>query len=195
MRAVNLLPRDEPTRSFEAKRGIVFLGGGGAALVTVALATLMLGASAAANEQRQALDGINAELAAVPKAEPGETEPQDDTALVAEKSARISALSTVLSGRVAWDEVLRQVSQVLPEDVWLSNLSTSADATSSTKLTLNGSTYSQDGVARFLSRISMLPSLENVQLQTSANSSSGTVGVVQFVILADVKAPGSGATS
>lgn len=200
MRAVNLLPRDAPTRSFEAKRGIVFLGGGGAALVTVALATLMLGASGAANQERQALDLINAELVAVPKAEPGQTNAQDDAALVAEKTARISALSTVLAGRIAWDEILRQISQVLPEDVWLSSLAASGEATTAVagagpKLTLNGSTYSQDGVARFLSRISLLPSLANVQLQTSSTGAEGTSSIVQFVILADVKTPGSGASS
>lgn len=195
MRAVNLLPRDEPARSFEAKRGIVFLGGGGTALVTVALATLILGASGAANQERQALDLINAELVAVPKPEPGQTEAQDDTALLAEKSARISALSTVLAGRIAWDEILRQISQVLPEDVWLSALSASGEAAGSTKLTLSGSTYSQDGVARFLSRVSILPSLANVQLQTSSALTDGATGIVQFVILADVKAPGSGASS
>ena len=192
MRAVNLLPRDEPTRSFEAKRGIAFLGAGGAALVTVALATMMMGASGSANQERQKLDGINAELAAVPKPAPGQTDPQADTALVAEKSARITALSSVLAGRVAWDEVLRQISQVLPEDVWLSNLATSSDATAGSTLTLNGSTYSQDGVARFLSRISMLPTLENVQLQTST---AGPAGVVQFAVVADVKTPGSAASS
>lgn len=201
MRAVNLLPRDEPTRSFEAKRGIAFLGAGGAALVTVALATLMIGASGAANQERQALDLINAELAAVPTAEPGKTNPQETSALVAEKSARITALSTVLAGRIAWDEILRQISQVLPEDVWLSTLTTGGDATdpaataSTPKLTLNGSTYSQDGVARFLSRISVLPALSNVQLQTSANSNSGTAKLVQFVIVADVKVVGAGASS
>ena len=196
MRAVNLLPRDEPTRSFEAKRGLVFLGGGGAALITVMFVTLILGANGAVNQQRQALDLINAELAAVPKPEGGGAKPEDDTALVTEKSARISALSTVLSSRIAWDEILRQVSQVLPEDVWLSSLTTSTDATgTSPKVTLTGQTYSQDGVARFLSRLSILPALANVQLQTSTMGSTGTTGTVQFVIVADIKTAAPGATS
>lgn len=200
MRAVNLLPRDEPTRSFEAKRGIVFLGGGGSALVTVVLATLILGAGGAAKQERQSLDLINAELAAVPKPDPGQNPPQDDTALVTEKTARISALSAVLAGRIAWDEILRQISQVLPEDVWLSTLVTASSAEQpagggTPTLTLNGSTYSQDGVARFLSRISILPALDNVQLQTSSSSPDATTSIVQFVIVADVKTPGTVATS
>lgn len=196
MRAVNLLPRDEPTRSFEANRGLVFLGGGGAALITVMLATLILGANGTVNQQRQALDLINAELAAVPKPEGGAAKPEDDAALVTEKSARISALSTVLSSRIAWDEILRQISQVLPEDVWLSSLATSADAPgASPKVTLTGQTYSQDGVARLLSRVSILPALANVQLQSSTMGSTGTTGTVQFVIVAEIKAAAPGATS
>jgi len=196
MRAVNLLPRDAPARSFEAKRGVVFLGGGGAALVTVALVALILGASGAANQHRQARDLSNSQLLAVPKPEGTKSEAQDDSALAATKSARITALSTALGGRVAWDGVLRQISQVLPEDVWLSSLTTSAAVPgAASKLTLNGSTYSQDGVARFLSRISVLPALANVQLQSSTTDPAASLQVVQFVILADLKPAGTEASS
>jgi Tfp pilus assembly protein PilN len=197
VRAVNLLPRDEPTRSFEAKRGVVFLGAGGAAVVTVVLAALVLGAGGSVKQERQALDLIKAELLALPKPGGQSSGPQADSALAAEKAARIGALSTALGGRIAWDGVLRQISQVLPEDVWLSGLTTAGGpATGGTaKLTVNGSTYSQDGVARFLSRISVLPALANVQLQTSAVDPGAESKIVQFVIVADVKAPGSGASS
>ena len=37
MRAVNLLPKEVPVKSFEAKRGVVFGAAGGFAVVTVAL--------------------------------------------------------------------------------------------------------------------------------------------------------------
>ena len=197
MRAVNLLPRDEPTRSFEAKRGVVFLGGGGGALVTVAIAALLIGAGGAVKQGHQSLDLLNAEILAVPKPVVSKSESQDDSAFAAEKAARITALSTALGGRIAWDGVLRQISQVLPEDVWLSGLTTTAadPTTGAASLTLNGSTYSQDGVARFLSRISVLPALSNVQLQTSAVDPAKAGGVVQFVIMAGVKTPGAVASS
>ena len=54
MRAVNLLPRDEVPKSFEAKRGVVFGAAGGAALVTVALTALMLSAGNAISEHQAA---------------------------------------------------------------------------------------------------------------------------------------------
>ena len=52
MRAVNLLPRDDVPKSFEAKRGVVFGAAGGAALVTVGLTALMLSASGSIGERQ-----------------------------------------------------------------------------------------------------------------------------------------------
>ena len=121
MRAVNLLPRDEAKRSFEAKRGVVFGGIGGAALATAVLASMMISAGGAASSKQAELDGVRAQIAAIPTVPVIDTSEED--ALAAEKGARVGALSAALAGRVAWDRVLRQVSLVLPEDVWLTNLS------------------------------------------------------------------------
>ena len=57
--------------------------------------------------------------------------------------------------------------------------------------TISGYTYSQDGVARLLSRLNVLPDLHNVQLQTSSLTKVGTQDIVQFTILADVAPPGA----
>lgn len=199
MRAVNLLPRDETPRSFEAKRGVAFGAAGGAALVTVLLAAAMISAGGSAGEQQAQLDTLNAELQALPKAEV-ESAVSDDS-LAADKSARIGALSSALGGRVAWDRVLRQISQVLPQDVWLTSLaSTSTQPTASngaaigspvTGLLLNGSTYSQDGVARVLARLSVTPALDNVQLLSSTVAPVGARKIVQFSIRADLRTGGS----
>jgi Tfp pilus assembly protein PilN len=194
MRAVNLLPRDEATRSFAAKRGVVFGGVGGAALATVVLGSMMMSAGGAANSKQEELDGLRAQIAAIPTVPVIDTSRED--ALAAEKGARVGALSAALAGRVAWDRVLRQVSLVLPEDVWLTNLSAEApDATQATAagtgFTLTGATYSQNGVARFLSRLAVIPDLANVRLQSSQSQLLNERELVQFTILADVRAPGS----
>ena len=55
---------------------------------------------------------------------------------------------------------------------------------------LAGSTYSQSGVARLLSRLSVAPTLANVRLQSSMTAESGSSTLVQFTILADVKTAG-----
>ncbi|MGZ8707496.1 MAG: hypothetical protein ACXW0R_08930, partial [Gaiellaceae bacterium] len=125
MRAVNLLPREEATKSFEKNRGVAFGAAGGAALVTAAVCALMLGASGSIEERQLALNSLNAQLVAVPKpvAAP---DASVSAALTAEKSARTGALSTALSSRVAWDRMLREISLVLPDDVWLESLVTQA---------------------------------------------------------------------
>ena len=100
MRAVNLLPRDEVPKSFEAKRGVVFGAAGGAALVTVALTALMLSAGNAISDHQAAVDTAKAELAAIPTAPDAAENAADDAALSAELSTRTTALSTALAGRV-----------------------------------------------------------------------------------------------
>ncbi len=198
MRAVNLLPRDEVKRSFEAKRGVVFGSAAGAALVTVVLASMSISAGGSISEKQAELDAMRAEIAAVPT--PTVNDTSNDDVLAAEKGARIGALSSALTSRVAWDRVLRQVSLVLPEDVWLTNLtataptsSAAAPAAAASGFMLTGSTYSQNGVARFLSRLSVIPDLENVRLQSSQSALVSERELVQFTILADVRGPGDAA--
>ncbi len=202
MRAVNLLPRDEIRPSFgSANRRVAIGGSTGFALVSVALAALVISAASALSSKQQTLDGLRADAAELqPAATPAE---QDDTALVTEKSARISALATALTGRVAWDRVLREISLVLPGDVWLTSLLAQSPATGAAAtpaplaapvaigLTLSGSTYSQAGVARFLSRLAVVRSLTGVQLQSSTTTVIGKRHIVQFSVVAQVKAPGA----
>lgn len=203
MRAVNLLPRDEQPRSFAANRGVAFGAAGGVALVSVALAALMIGAGGAIQQQNAERDSLNAQLAALPSAPVDQHESDTNAALASEKNLRITALSTALSTRVAWDRVLSQISQVLPEDVWLTSLTSqsgqTADASASTgavgppgaSVTLIGSTYSQRGVARFLGRLGVIPALSGVHLLSSASLDLQPRDLVQFTIQATVKAPGA----
>lgn len=197
MRSVNLLPRDEAPRSFEKNRGVAFGAAGGAALITAALCTLIIGAGGAIKDGRLTLDSLNAELAALPQASAAAA--SDDAALSAEKNARTTALSIALARRVAWDGVLRQISQVLPEDVWLASLTTTAalaepgQVAAPASMAIVGSTYSQSGVARFLARLSVLSALTNVTLESSLSTMVGAQRLVQFSIRAQVKSAGGAA--
>jgi Tfp pilus assembly protein PilN len=194
MRAVNLLPREEPKKSFAATRGVVFGAVGGVALATVVLVSMTMSAGGAVGDKQTELDTLRAQIAAIPR--PVARDTSDDAALAAAKSARIGALSAALGGRIAWDRVLRQMSLVLPEDVWLTNLAATAPTTEApasgtaapaSGFTLTGSTYSQNGVARFLSRLAVIPDLANVRLQSSQSARVAERDVVQFTILAEVK--------
>jgi len=194
MRAVNLLPRDEAKRSFEAKRGVVFGGIAGAALATAVVASMTMSAGGSVSGKQEELDALRAQVAAIPPVQVNDTSKED--ALAAEKGARVGALSAALSGRVAWDRVLRQVSLLLPEDVWLTNLTAAAPdaaqpSATASGFTLTGATYSQNGVARFLARLAVIPDLANVRLQSSQSQLLNERELVQFTILADVRRPGS----
>ena len=198
MRAVNLLPRDEPKKSFESTRGVVFGAAGGAALVTALLVSMTMSAGGAADSKHGELDALRAQIAAIPAVDVEDA--GTDDALAAEKGARVGALSAALTSRIAWDRVLRQVSLVLPEDVWLTNLSATAPSSApgaakddASGFTLTGSTYSQNGVARFLSRLAVLPDLENVRLLSSQSALAAERELVQFTILADVRGSGDAA--
>lgn len=191
MRAVNLLPREERKRSFEAKRGVVFGAVGSGALATMLVVSMAMSAGGAVGEKQAELDALRVQIAATPSTPVPDTSADD--ALAAEKGVRVGALSAALADRVAWDRVLRQVSLVLPEDVWLTNLAAiapdaAAPVADGSGFTLTGSTYSQNGVARFLSRLAVIPDLANVRLQSSQVAGVSDRDLVTFTILADVRA-------
>jgi Tfp pilus assembly protein PilN len=193
MRAVNLLPRDDRRAGSRQTNPVAV--GGVAALVamTAILAALFLITSAGVADKQERLDEAQARLAATPVPPPA---PASASTLEQEKGQRITALSAALAKRMAWDRVLRELSLVLPEDVWLSTLSAKAPAqvagAPAAGFTITGQTYSHDGVARLLARLAVVPHLSNVQLQHSSQAASeGGRKVVEFSIQAVVKAPGA----
>jgi Tfp pilus assembly protein PilN len=193
MRAVNLLPRDDRRqRGAQSRRENPVLIGGvaGTVLVTAILAAWFLTASAGVADNQKRRDAAQAELAATPVPPP--TVPEN-TGLEQEKTARVAALSTALAGRLAWDRLLREFSLVLPDDVWLTQLTAQAPgAAAEAGFSISGKTYSHDGVARLLARLAVVPHLSGVQLQhSSAEVSETGRKVVEFQINATVKVAGA----
>ena len=192
MRAVNLLPRDDRRQKGPSQRENPVLIGGvaGAVLVTAIIAAWFLTASAGVADNQKRRDAAQAELAATPVPPP--TQP-GASALEQEKAARVTALSTALGGRLAWDRLLREFSLVLPDDVWLTQLSAQAPGgAAAAGFSISGKTYSHDGVARLLARLSIVPHLSAVQLQHSSSEQSETGRkVVEFQINATVKGAGA----
>jgi Tfp pilus assembly protein PilN len=201
MRAVNLLPRDQAQRTIKKESLPVLIGACSGVLVFAVLgAMFMMGSGKVAAQQRK-VDDLNRIYQALPPPPAGPSTAQQQ--LAGEQSARVTALSTALTSRVAWDRVFREFSLVLPEDVWLTTLSAKSpispvtNAASSTgtgtpsQFTIQGRTYSHDGVARLLSRLQVVPDLTNVQLLSSTRSKVGGQDVVEFSIAADIKVTGA----
>jgi Tfp pilus assembly protein PilN len=205
VRAINLLPRDD-ARGGRQAQWIVLIPVAAAVLLTAVTSAAFLSASGTVKTKEAELATLKDELAAIPT--PDASKVQTQNALATDKQTRVTALGTALSRRVAWDRIFRELSLVLPEDVWLATLSAKAPVSSSvasapappatgtsvaaTQFTLDGYTYSHAAVARLLSRLSVVPDLVNVQLQQSTLTKVGTAQVVHFVIAADIRTPGAG---
>lgn len=209
MRAVNLLPREDTVRTESSKTGVgvamvAAIGGG---IVILALAAGFVVTSRSVGTERATLASAKAQLALTSSA-PSHVS-QARSKLISERDRRALALASALGKRVSWDRVLRRLALVLPEDIWLTNLAGTTPLTTAetlaaapapsassapssslpstpTGLTIEGYAYSQDAVARLLSRLQVVPDLTNVQLQTSKTAEVAGRKVVQFTILSDI---------
>jgi Tfp pilus assembly protein PilN len=207
MKAVNLLPADyKQVRQASFGSGLskhpVALGGTAAAVVVAALLGVSYqSASKDATRNQNALDALNARIAAV-------SQPLN----AADQSVRerVQELTTADAARVSWDGFMAKLARVLPEDVWLNTLSiqetapvtpstdpaapaapaptTPLPGVAPTGFTVTGFTYSQASVARLMRRLSMLPWLSDISLQNSNVTTVGAHSVYQFTIVGGVNA-------
>ena len=228
MRAVNLLPRDlQQHKSFREEDPAVVIGSALGVIVIIALAASFYVAHGKANAQQARLTKAQLELAALSQKKPTQPKPVKPSvpitpivpppAVTGEEASWLSAVSTNLSQRIAFDRVLRDVSLVIPDDVTLSSMTLSAPLTavavpgvpppaSSQGFVIAGTAFSYDSVARLLSRLALVPDLSAVTLTSTgsqaaagssgSSSSSSSGGGVQFNISAAIKgAPAPAAPS
>jgi Tfp pilus assembly protein PilN len=177
VRAVNLLPTDgERVRSDTGRAPLIALVGAVVA-TTLAFGFLHMSASSGVSSARSDLASTRAALALTTTQHESVSVP----AVAQQRADRVAALSAALSSRVPMDRLLRDLAFVLPADVWLTGLAVSTPdsktptppasagpgTASAPEVTIQGITYSQAGVARLLARLSIVPSLEDVRLDTS----------------------------
>jgi Tfp pilus assembly protein PilN len=211
MRAVNLLPAGA-TRGRRwgagdrgnAKRVLVTASVVAAVLMAALVAAFVHAHSSVADKQKT-LAGLEQQVAAA------QAKAAAVQAARANSQARRVAVTEVNSKRITWEQVLRDLSRVLPANVWLQNLqaqsptptvgaSTTATTstatptstgTTPTAFVVTGFTSSQKGVARVIDRLSVLPWLSDVSLQTSTRADTATGGkAVQFTIGANLSSTG-----
>lgn len=205
MRAVNLLPRDLQLERGDRGRAPLFVAGGGLAAVTAACIVMFLGASGSVADQNAQLESVEAAIAKIPKKESAAVAPG---VIAQERTERASALAAALATRVPVDRLLQELAYVLPEDAWLTALSATVPATGAAvpgtttssitqDVSIVGATYSHSSVARVLSRLAAVPTLDDVRLTGSARvvisspagtgSKATTKKVVTFTISANLR--------
>jgi hypothetical protein len=212
MRAVNLLPREyQNAKSIRHEDPAVVIGSALGVIVMIALCAAFFVAHGKANVEEARLSKARLELAQLAVHKHVTPKPQAPSApitpivpppaVTGQEATWLSAVSTTLSQRIAWDRVLREVSLVVPTDVTLLSLTMTApvaaaagalpSATPVQGFVIGGSAFSYDSVARLLSRLALVPDLSNVTLTSTgsgaAPGSSATTGDVQFSITAAVK--------
>jgi Tfp pilus assembly protein PilN len=216
MRAVNLLPIEYQTaKSIRHEDPAVVVGSALGVIVMIALGGAFFAAHGNANAEQARLSKARLELAQLAvhrKPTPTPVKPSapitpivPPPAVTGQEATWLSAVSTNLSQRIAWDRVLREVSLVVPSDVTLTSLTMTAPSTSATAATpggaaaqgfvIQGTAFSYDSVARLLSRLALVPDLSNVTLTStgsgaapgSSGSSAPPTSGVQFNITAAVK--------
>ncbi len=203
MRSVNLLPSDAKTAARKRPSLVAVALPVAVAVPVAALGFLFVSAQGNVSDSQARLDAIRAEISALPQPQG----PEIDASLQGDQAQRAQAVANVLGSRVPWDAVLRDVSRVLPENVWLTSLQAQVVSTAAGQLTaaapvaapatpglpsaptgalIDGFTYSQPDVARLLARLATLPTLTNVTLTSSKVEVKGKKPVVHFQIAADL---------
>ncbi|MGZ4316032.1 MAG: PilN domain-containing protein [Gaiellaceae bacterium] len=206
MRAVNLLPRQQVEQKRERPNTLGLVAGIGGAAVLLALVGGFLLANRSVDRQRQALSDARAMLAANPAKKLSANTQAFRSTMLSQREERSLALAAAIGKRVAWDRILSHMALVMPDDVWLTKVNgtmplqsalpagtlttptgPSALPPTPTALEIDGYTYSQPSVARFLERLQVDPDLKNVQLKMSSTTMLGAQKVVSFTIISDIR--------
>lgn len=195
MRAVNLLPETKRRRpGFSgARTPLAVLG---AALVLGGLGFWGYSISAEADRVAEQVavasserDDLRGQLGAYQQAQ----------ARVAAQAVRRGAIVGLAEGRVNWERLIRDVSAVMPRQVWLTNLKGETDAAAITPagaaavpnvnnsnaprgIHLDGFAYTQAQVALLMARVSTVPGLGEPRLATSETQDRGDRTVIHFII-------------
>ncbi len=180
MRPVNLIPADQ------RRDGSAQLRGGPLAYIVVgALAMLLIGVvllvdtGNQVSAEKDEITRLQSEVAAT------EAKAQRLTAytsLAELHDRRVATVTSLATSRFDWERVLRELSLILPDNVWLTNLTGTArpdvsiegaasiplrDSAPGPALELLGCASSQDAVAGFISELKEIEGVTRVGVQSS----------------------------
>jgi len=209
MRAVNLMPGDDRgSRGLgsDDTGGIVYVLLGGLA-VMVALASLWANSSNHISSRQSELELVTIAADAA-EARAAKAAPYEAYASLAD--ARLATVASLSATRFDWAHSLRELSRVLPADVWLTSLDGTSGATGAAPTTTAsaapaptfefvGCTGTQAKVARLMARLRAVDGVRDVDLKTSEKPETGgdkacpanAPSDPKFTIVITFKTPGS----
>jgi len=176
MRAVNLMPSDVrsgASTSSGSSHGVYFLLAGLAGLVIFASLWTITGRQI--SDRTAALDRVTAQAAVAEKRADAAAPFEAFAKLAKDRVATVTSLSAT---RFDFANSLREVSRVLPADVWLTTLNGSSGAADAAptpttnaapapQFELEGCTRSQSKVARLMARLRAVNGVRLVQLRSA----------------------------
>jgi Tfp pilus assembly protein PilN len=174
VRAVNLMPADARTAR-TTRRGAPAYALLGALAALVVLASFWTVANRQAGDRRAQLDRVNAQSAA-DEARASAGAPYEEFARLAQD--RVATVTALARSRFDWAHAMREISRLLPADVWLTEMGGTSGATPETPspatsvapfpaIKLDGCTRSQARVAQLMARMRAVDGVRDVMLSKS----------------------------
>jgi len=182
MRAVNLMPVDPRTsraRGADGPIGAYVVIAGLAVLVVFAAVWTMTGRQV--DDRSAQLTRVNAEAQAAETRAAGAAKYQEFAELARDRVATVTSLSAT---RFDWATALHEISRVLPDHAWLTQLTGSSGATGAAptagtiaapapNFEIQGCTRSQAQVARLMARLRAVNRVRSVELSSSTKPDTG----------------------
>jgi Tfp pilus assembly protein PilN len=179
MRAVNLMPADARAARRTRRGGPAYMLLGALAALVV-LASFWTVASRQAGDRRAQLDRADAQSAAA-EARASAAQPYEEFARLAQD--RVATVTALARTRFDWAHAMREISRLLPADVWLTELGGTSGATPVTPspttsvapfpaFKLDGCTRSQARVAQLMARMRAVDGVRDVVLMQSQKPES-----------------------
>lgn len=181
---INLLPKVRVRRAVVSPRTVFIIG---AVVLVVVLAALTLYLDTRNARVQRESERVQVEIDAL----------RPQVARVLDLERRITALrdkqqllARLETARVAWSTVLIELSQVIPQDVWITQLAAAQDG----RVTINGRGFSYTALARFMVNLDSSPVFEEIDLTASDKGKIGTRDVVSFSLTARLTATSQAAS-
>lgn len=189
MRPVDLIPPEKRRGGRRAMRGgpLAYIVVGALALALIGVVLVVVTGNQISDTKAEISELQSAQTAAEAKA--NELAPY--TQFHSVREARIATISSLADSRFDWQRVMRELSLILPDDVWLTNLAGSASPEAATggsagismrssisgpALEMVGCASSQDAVAGFIQALKEIDGVTRVGMQSSQLGTGGASG-------------------